>query len=386
MVQWRFKIWALTDVALYVLAVCLLAYIVRLCLEKFDRKPSYAETLFIVCLAVMCMPVKYLVSAGFIMTSSNYVYTSIGIIISIAAVLFSERSQAKSVIKFAVIIFGMIGTAYASNQEQSACVLGGLLCGYICGYFINCKNINKTAMLMLLTDTAGLAALMLGPAHMARIKSTEGTFCIPNYESWTVPNKITEGITTTAANIYFLPVIVFIMLIVLLFTATVLMHRKNMKLIAAASILLLFEIYEIITGFSNFHYFRNYSWGLPDTGTNILDFIIIAVITVLIIYSLWNIFENKTEAAALIWILMVGAMSRIIMGFSATLFGSSFRTFIYQIITIGCADIYILMRMPGCMSGKTTRILLTVGLLITACCCYYSNYNWLISFYNRLTC
>ena len=378
--QWSFKVWALTDVVLYLLAACLVAYIIRLCLEKFDRTPSYTGTLFITCLTVMCMPVKYLVSAGFIMTSSNYVYTSIGIIITIAAVLFATHSKQKYTAKFPVVVLGIIGTVYASNQEQSACVLGGLLCGYICCYFLSYKKINKTAMLMLLADMAGLATLMLGPAHMARMKSAEGTFSIPNYQSWTIPNKITEGITTTAANIYFLPVIVFTMLVVFLFMAAVVMHRKNIRLMTAASLLLLFEIYEIVTGFKNFYYYRSYCWGLPDTGANTLDFAIIIAITVLVIYSLWNIFENKTEAAALLWLLTVGALSRIMMGFSATLFGSSFRTFIYQIVTIGCVDIYIFMRVIGCISGKHIRMLLTAGLFTTACCCYLSNYNWLVNF------
>lgn len=43
---------------------------------------------------------------------------------------------------------GILGVLYASNQEQSACVLGGMLCGYIFWYFMtHDKKVNIPAVL-----------------------------------------------------------------------------------------------------------------------------------------------------------------------------------------------------------------------------------------------
>ena len=64
--------------------------------------------------------------------------------------------------------------------------------------------LNIPAALFLAEDVAGLIVLMTAPGHRIRSGSVGGTFSIPGYENWTAANKITEGITATAANIYFL--------------------------------------------------------------------------------------------------------------------------------------------------------------------------------------
>ena len=71
--------------------------------------------------------------------------------------------------------------------------------------------------------------------------------------------------------------------------------------------------------------------------------------------AVWNIFDDKWEAAGILWTLFIGAMSRIMMGFSATLFGSSFRTFMYQLVLIGCVDLYILIRILGRIGNKAVK-------------------------------
>ena len=68
---------------------------------------------------------------------------------------------------------------------------------------------------------------MLAPGHGSRSGSVDGTFSVPGYENWTAANKITEGITATAANIYFQPVQVFMILCVLLFIAAIVMQGKS---------------------------------------------------------------------------------------------------------------------------------------------------------------
>ena len=85
----------------------------------------------------MCFPVSYLLSAGFILTNSNYVYTCIGSIMCLAAVVYLTENTGRTIwAKAVAVLGGALGVLYASNQEQSACVLGGMLCGYIFWYFM----------------------------------------------------------------------------------------------------------------------------------------------------------------------------------------------------------------------------------------------------------
>ena len=100
--------------------------------------------------------------------------------------------------------------------------------------------------------------------------------------------------------------------------------------------------------------------------------------------AVWNIFDDKWEAAGILWTLFIGAMSRIMMGFSATLFGSSFKTFMYQLVLIGCVDLYILIRILGRIGNKAVKTGILAALTVIACISYYNNYQWLISYYQWL--
>ncbi len=90
------------------------------------------------------------------------------------------------------------------------------------------------------------------------------------------------------------------------------------------------------------------------------------------------LFENKWEAGGLIYVLLLGAGSRIIMGFSQTLFGSGFRTFIPQLIMISLVDGYLLLRILQTLPKNVWKALLLAAIFVTACLYYHYNYDWLI--------
>ena len=337
---------------------------------------DYPLILLITCLTIMCLPLSYLVSAGFILTSTNYVYTTVCIIVCVAAIRFLDSAYHKPAVKLPVILIPCICALYASNQEQSACVLGGILTGYIVLIYAIKKRIDKNALIFLIIDAAGLLLLMLSPGHMNRSGGTTGTFSIPDYADWTVANMLTEGITSTAANIYFQPIHVFIILCMLLLLGSFILKR-DIKTKTAALLLTGFNIYEMLTGYSGFVRFHSFSWGLPDTDASMMSYVLILAITGLIVFVIWHLFDSKAEAAALLWLLFIGAMSRIMMGFSSTLFGSSFRTFIYQIVLIGCVDIYIFARIYKASNNKVIKILMIAGLFYISISSYLQNYTWL---------
>lgn len=381
--QWPFNIWKITDTLIYAAAACLTAYICTGIVNKNGggncadvQSCDYPLILLITCLTVMCLPLSYLVSAGFILTSTNYVYTTVCIIVCMAAIRFLDCSYHKPAVKMPVILITCICVLYASNQEQSACVLGGILTGYLILIYALKKRIDKSAFMFLIVDAAGLLMLMLSPGHMNRSGGTTGTFSIPDYADWTLANKLTEGITSTAANIYFQPIHVFIILCMLLLLGSFILKR-DIKTKTAAVLLTGFNIYEMLTGYSGFVRFHSFSWGLPDTDASMMSYVLILAITGLIVFVIWHLFDSKAEAAALLWLLFIGAMSRIMMGFSSTLFGSSFRTFIYQIVLIGCVDIYIFARIYKVSNNKLIKILMIAGLFYISISSYLQNYIWL---------
>lgn len=169
--QWEFGYWALVDVLLYVLVACLVAWLLRTLVIKASKTSavSYVASLFISCLLIMCLPVSYLLSAGFILTSTNYAYTSFGIIFCLTAVMVLNDREMKAARKVLATLLGTVGTLYASNQEQTACILGGALMGYLLtDFFRNGRKVNKPALLYLVLDGGGLLFMLLSPGHIAR--------------------------------------------------------------------------------------------------------------------------------------------------------------------------------------------------------------------------
>ena len=85
----------------------------------FRSKTLKTETFYLGCLLIMCFPVSYLLSAGFILTNSNYVYTCIGSIMCLAAVVYLTENTGRTIwAKAVAVLGGALGVLYASNQEQ----------------------------------------------------------------------------------------------------------------------------------------------------------------------------------------------------------------------------------------------------------------------------
>lgn len=271
------------------------------------------------------------------------------------------------------------------RKSRFSDALGGALVGFlVMDFFQNQRRINKSAVLYLALDGAGLLFMLLLPGHIARSREQGGLFAVPDYASWTFADKVAGGTTATFANVYFQPMLVFTLLCVLLFLAALLMKNMSWRTIVPATLLLAFAVYERLTDYEGFVTFYDFTFGLPDTDGSIASIVLIAVISFLILFTIWMLFENKWEAGGVIWALLLGAASRVIMGFSQTLFGSSFRTFIPQLTMISLVDGYLFLRILKKLSKNAWKVLLIAALFVVACLYYHYNYNWLIWCWQKL--
>lgn len=238
-------------------------------------------------------------------------------------------------------------------------------------------------MLYLALDGAGLLLMLSSPGHVARSQERGGLFAVPDYASWTFLDKVRGGITTTFANVYFQPLLVFTVLCALLFLAALLINRKVWTIVPV-TLLLIVTVYETLTDYDGFVTFYDYSFGLPDLDGSVASIVLMVVISILILSTVWSLFEDKWEAGGLIYALLLGTGARIIMGFSQTLFGSSFRTFIPMLTMISLVDGYLLLRIFQKLTKNGWKVLLLAILFVTACLYYRYNYNWLIWCWEKL--
>ncbi|MFQ7264070.1 MAG: DUF6056 family protein [Lachnospiraceae bacterium] len=308
--------------------VCMLSLIVRL-----FTKGTVLET-FISAVILLTFPFHYLNSAGYIATSTNYTYTVFAILLAVYAAKSGREDR-----NMIAVLLGGFPVVYACGHDQSAVVflsISTIMLIYSLVGRLVYKQENKIQIFSWLyyLVIGGMAYLIyfLSPGHSVRAGQYGGTFDIPGFENWTIFDKLYNGFTSTSADLIFRWVGVFFLFCVLIFTLAILHSGWLVKLLAG--IPLIFEVLQIVTGYDHFTYsYENMfamsnliPWNL-DLLEGGLAIIISFVIYGCIFWSIWLLFEDKKIRWTMIFLLLLGGGSRVMMGFASTLYGSSFRTF-----------------------------------------------------------
>lgn len=332
---------------------------------------------------LLMLPVYYLTSAGFILTSTNYVYTLLCDILVVWRIICSLRKDSLSgknrfspYFVFECILVALL-SVYGAGQEQSAMILLGILC------FIIVRQISdRSAFSSFLKGPAfaltiasfigtlsGLAFVMLSPGHINRSKSVEGTFCVPGYAGWNWFDKIMAGYTTTVANFVYYQTWIFLFFTVVLAMLGFCCRKKLISFLSCVP-----AVYALISAFllpDLFSFYPDYGFGMKDLleyespVMTALNLLIPFMVFLLICFLIWQVMEDKKSATDIIFILILGLGSRVMMGFSATLYGSSFRTFIYLLMAmVFCTG--KLYQALSIANRKLSSIVLLIAAMIAA--------------------
>ncbi|MBR2532485.1 MAG: hypothetical protein IKE56_07475 [Lachnospiraceae bacterium] len=193
-------------------------------------------------------------------------------------------------------------------------------------------------VISLVAASIGLGSVLLSPAHINRAKAVEGIFCVPGYASWTNTDKLLAGYSTTVANLIHYQTWIFIVFCLLLFGLGLCYKNIVEKFLAAVP-----AVYSILAALvipDQFAYYPDYGFGMKDLikfsdpGLNAAVLFVPFLLFILICFLINQLIDDKNSAVAIIFVLTIGLGSRVIMGFSATLFGSSFRTFMYLLFAL----------------------------------------------------
>lgn len=201
-------VWKLFDIAIYIL--------IALLISKIFTEDSWTD-ISIVCVLILMFPGSYLGSAGYIATTTNYVYPVaglLGVMYHVSRVRHRQRvSWWQYLITGACIL-------YITNHDQSGMVLIGGLFLYLI-YCIVLKE-NKAVIVntgvWLLFSVACYIFMFMIPGHIYRMASTaEMERWFPQYADWSLLKKIYHGFSTTVANFLFSNVKLFSLIVLLLF-------------------------------------------------------------------------------------------------------------------------------------------------------------------------
>ena len=324
--------WKVFDTGVYVVTATLIS--------RIYTKNTWKHSL-IVCALILLFPFNYMESAGYIATSANYLYPIVGVLFILRLFKYILEEQKAPKYMYLVVALSII---YTTNQDQTAIAL---LAGLVC-YLIYCritkadKRLTRNVTGVLIGSIVMYIFYFLLPGHLGRMtgESTEEMdIWFPEYIEWTFWDKVFHGYTSTVANALFNDV-----LLVTLFAAILLILslRKKEPYKVAIGVFPFAGI--AISHFMNkgqFIYYFPRSINMPELmpiEIFALPFILSVLILVCIFAAIWLNVDKLENKLMLTLLLVLAAGTREMMGFTATIYASSFRTFTFFLyaIIVGC--------------------------------------------------
>lgn len=338
-VQWDGWIWKILNIFFIVLCAKMISYL-------FNSQNS-KQLNWIICALVIMFPAELYKTAGWGATTMNYLWVlSMGLVSLIPIKKYIKREKLYSW-EYLLLSLALI---YASNQEQMAIILFSIYSFMIC-YMIKYKTINKFIIVQWFIIFANIIFIISCPGNKVRLNQEINSY-MPNFGEFSILQKSYNGIMSTI--LYYLTNYEFIFFIFAL-TITIAIwikttnYFKRIISVIPFVITLYFSFIQyflkLLNGFQDFKEKVSNNIYLIEEKVNqssLLDFIFCIGLILLIIYLLYIISSNKGRYILLLGILALGFGSRVMLGFSPTLYASSFRTTIFMSYSFIIAIIIIL--------------------------------------------
>lgn len=313
--------------------VALAGYSISRIFIKDSKKENNVMLLFM----ILLYPLNVMNGAGWAATTTNYMWplaTCLFALIPIKKIWNSEK------IKWFEFPLYSLALIYAGNQEQSCAILVGSYILFSIFMIIKNKKIHPYMIVQSIIIIASLVFILTCPGNYAR-NQAEIIDNFKDFEMLTVLDKIGLGFTATNALLVGHGNIIFLMLTSLIAVYIFSNYKEKLYKVVAvipllSVVLLSFvpnttsNMFPFLVSFKK--YFVMEGVMLTAANSNNLFYtlpVIFAFINFMcVILSIMLIFKNlKNNMAVLVF--LVGLASRLIMGFSPTIFASANRTMIF---------------------------------------------------------
>lgn len=343
--QWVFKI---INVAM---CVILCKSISRMFVpEENKRKGNW-----VIVLLFLTYPLTDMSTAGWGATCVNYLWTlSMG---GFALIPLKKIYDGIEIRWYESILYFM-ATIFACNVEQMCSFMLGMY-GLACLYYMYKKKINKVLIFELLLCVMSFIYIITCPGSKSRALMEQSKWII-DYTTLNFVDKLHRGITSTMSIYIGIPNVLFTITTVLIVLCVEKKYRNKFYTIIASipiTFVLAFGLFRNITYelfpnliimkpfdiFFNSHDFNYITAENYDKIASYIPTMIILLTIFALMISIYLIFGNTMKSIVLIIIGVGGILTRVIMGFSPTLYSSSTRTYIilYFVILIYALSCYL---------------------------------------------
>ena len=315
-------------------------------LEKIFNIKKSNFYIFFCFIIFLLYPYYQMAEAGFGATTLNYLWP-------LAFLLYSfipfQQIYRKEKVNNKLIFTYILAFTFACNQEQAVCV--GMFSSIV--FLIYCIKNNKDIkypLVLVIISILSIIFILMCPGNDIR-RGFEIIHCYPDYINANFLDKLYLGIVSTC-SILISNFLVILLFSVIIFIISVYNKNKFIKLLSFIQLIvvLFLSLYRVYIFFISNSILDAYTYGIfyyvTDVGHvfnfSFLNIIILFIcVGMVIIYCvlLYSIFKSKSVFPILT--ILVGCASRLLMGFSPTIFASGSRTMIFMYFSILCVIILL---------------------------------------------
>ena len=305
----------------------------RLFVKKETRK--FLNPVFV--LLILCYPINVMGSAGWAATTANYMWPLATLLYALIPIRKAFEGEKIRPWEYPLYVLALI---YSGNMEQSCAILVGTYLLFTIIYIVKNKKVNKFMCVMSVLAILSMIFILTTPGNYARQES-EIAESFPDWATLNFFDKVSLGFTVTMGNIienYNLP---FFILSLCTCVYIITKYKEPLYRAIASIPVISFAVLGPLSSISYkfFHFFNSFTTMLTDeavilnaANSNNIYFALPLAFSIFVLGSLMLsimlVFKNLKNSLPTL-IFLIGFASRMIMGFSPTVFSSSIRTLIF---------------------------------------------------------
>ena len=317
------------------LMVTLAGYSISKLFIKKDENQN--ENIIMLVAMILIYPIMQMNSAGWAATTINYMWPMAMGLFSLIPIRKVWDGEKIKFWQYPLYVFALL---FSANQEQSCAILFGTYLLFAILMIIKNKKIHPFIVIQNVLVIASLIFILTCPGNSIRTE-TEIANQFKDFEMFTILDKIGLGLTSTMGLIIKKGNIVFAIMSMLIAVNIFLNYKE--KLYRIVSLVPLFSILSLCYFSTNVKAIFPFFGALKEliieeqvmltaancnNMFNVIPIIFAAANIICIIMSLLLMFKTLNKNIALV-VFLVGLASRLIMGFSPTVFLSGERTMLF---------------------------------------------------------
>jgi hypothetical protein len=332
-----FLIWKIFNTIIYTL--------IGVMLSKLLVKSNNKEMNYFIAGMMIIWPFSRMSSAGWVTTCTFYLYPLFCLIYCLLTI---KKVSENKKISWHEYLFYAAAFLYASSMEQAAVIMAMFFALLVVLSYRHIVGIS------LIVSVAQVINAAICPGNQLRTLE-ETTKYLPMFAEWTLLDKLNIGFYTTTINFLTSFDTIFLMFILLL-----MFKCREYKLIIPLLIWVIYMPIRILLKSPFGNLISEYK--ITDVikigrvesipSETLWLSLLLLIILLLILHSVIRAFD-KSEAKAVLFILAAGFISRMLMGFSPTVYVSGYRTSLYMYFSIIiCIIILVNKQLPQIMEKK----------------------------------